>query len=52
MVALAVLIGQVQAFGADANFAGDGEFTDPMQRFLRDLGRVNLNQNGELWVQL
>lgn len=37
MVALALLVGPVQVFGADANFAGDGEFTDPMLRF-RDFG--------------
>lgn len=52
IVALAILMGQVQVFGADANYVGHGEFTDHgsdagVQQFWLDLGQVNLNQNGE-----
>lgn len=40
---LALLLAPVQVFGADANVAQDGEFTDPML-WLRDFGWTSPGQ--------
>lgn len=52
MLLASLFLGQVHLFANESGFNGDGRFTDrgvdvAAERYLLDLGRVNLNQDGE-----